>query len=388
MITVVHFASSLLSHESLELYFYGGWHAKFARELAKRERGIRFQCWVPAEINKPIEVERDGITYRAFPARRGSPASYIRILGALKDIQQHGEVILHIHDFRSPTTLYLLLLLPPGIPVFLQDHGFLTHNSIFTPFEAVLFRRPHRIYVINKFAVSYLLRLGIDPARVRLKAMGVDFDLFKPIDRTTARRRLDLPLDIPLVLYVSQFVEWKGLRVIADAVEKLKARRKIGIVAAGGSKEDELYEFARRKCDRVFLRAQTPTELMPLIYSAADVTCQFYLHSEVGLGVNLMESLACGTPVVSNTLIHFPNQSEVNLVGRLVKTEEQFTSNLARALTIDYDSQTCRSTALKYFSWDSIAEETIKSYKAILPKSEGWPPQTKRHETSGKGVLK
>lgn len=366
LITVVHFAASLLDDEGMKTYFLEGWHAKVARQLAEREKGYNFECWVPTTLSEPLIEKRGQVTYRAFPATRGLPTSYWKIIAAVRDLRQKGPVIFHIHDCRSPSVFYFLVCLSPRIPIIIQDHGFLTNYGAFSPLEAVLFRRVERFYVINRYAERYLTELGIDIEKVGLQMMGVDFDIFKQIDRQVARKKLGMPPDSKLILYVGQFVEWKGFRAVIEAVEEMKHPERVRIAAVGGNAADPLHDFANEKCDYVFLRNKTPTTLLPYLYSAADVTCQYYFHQRVGLGVNLMESLACGTPVVSNTLMHFPDQSEIGDIGKYVDSPGALSQAIAEVLQRRYDPLRLRSIALTHFGWDSIARRTLADYSQIL----------------------
>ncbi|HSR22959.1 MAG TPA: D-inositol-3-phosphate glycosyltransferase, partial [Candidatus Eisenbacteria bacterium] len=63
-----------------------------------------------------------------------------------------------------------------------------------------------------------------DPDRVVTVPPGVDLDLFRPGDRTAARRRLGRPVDAAMLLFVGRIQPLKAPDVLLQAVHRLLAR--------------------------------------------------------------------------------------------------------------------------------------------------------------------
>lgn len=122
---------------------------------------------------------------------------------------------------------------------------------------------------------------------------GVDDQVFHPpVDaawQSAARRRLDLPTDRPVVLFVGRFVEKKGLAILKQAVA---ARPDLWWAFAGWGPEDPAGWGAANVS--VFRDLAGPS--LAELYRAADL---FALPS-VGEGFPLVvqEALASGLPVV------------------------------------------------------------------------------------------
>jgi len=155
------------------------------------------------------------------------------------------------------------------------------------------------------FAVSQDLRektiaLGVDPQRVHVVYRGVD-EAFSPGSREEARRRLDLPVEGEMVLWVGKMVPVKGLEVLLDAFARVaQARPQASLVLVGGGPRRGAVEQQIRALglqDRVRLMGLIESERLPDWYRAADVTA-LSSHSE-GIPNVLRESLACGTPYVA-----------------------------------------------------------------------------------------
>lgn len=123
---------------------------------------------------------------------------------------------------------------------------------------------------------------------------GLDLSVFKPHATAFARSVFNLPQDKKIILFVSENVNnyRKGFDLLVKATEQLQLTKDELIVTIGESAldvKDNLLSVGRISDDR----------LMSLLYAAADV---FVLPSREDNFPNVMlESLACGTPVIAFT---------------------------------------------------------------------------------------
>lgn len=121
---------------------------------------------------------------------------------------------------------------------------------------------------------------------------SIDINIFKTYDRVEVRRVLNLPLDKPVLLFVSQSVKnrRKGFDLLQDALKGLT--RDCVLLVVGGV-DDELRD--RGNC--LFGGSVNDEQRMAMLYAAADA---FILPSrEDNLPNTMVESLCCGTPVIS-----------------------------------------------------------------------------------------
>lgn len=121
---------------------------------------------------------------------------------------------------------------------------------------------------------------------------SIDINIFKTYDRVEVRRVLNLPLDKPVLLFVSQSVKnrRKGFDLLQDALKGLT--RDCVLLVVGGV-DDELRD--RGNC--LFVGSVNDEQRMAMLYAAADA---FILPSrEDNLPNTMVESLCCGTPVIS-----------------------------------------------------------------------------------------
>src|SRR5262249_8130891 len=123
-------------------------------------------------------------------------------------------------------------------------------------------------------------------------------ELFAPSDREALRRRLGL--ERTTLLSVGHLVEGKGHHVVLEALARLP---EIQLIVIGeGPLESQLRASADRLgvADRVRWMGTLSQAELAEFYSAADVTV--LASRREGMPNVLLESLACGTPVIATTV--------------------------------------------------------------------------------------
>lgn len=139
---------------------------------------------------------------------------------------------------------------------------------------------------------------------VRAIPNPIDTAVFCPHDKAAARRRLNLPADRRIVLFVAQRIgnAYKGIDYLSQALSRLCADHpdvagRLSLVLLGSAPAASILagDVSSRIEQRALGYISDPTVLAD-VYSAADV---FVLPSlSENLPNTIMESMACGTPCV------------------------------------------------------------------------------------------
>jgi teichuronic acid biosynthesis glycosyltransferase TuaC len=208
-----------------------------------------------------------------------------------------------------------------------------------------------------------LTALGTAPDRVRMLRNGVDLAVFRPTDRDAARRTLGFAR--PTLLAVANLVAKKRHWLIVDALPELSD---VDLVIVGEGPEREAIEArarAHRVNDRVRLLGHVPQGRLPDIYSAADLLLLPSMRE--GWPNVLLESMACGTPVVVSD---FPGVDDIVAApeaGRIL--DESTPSRLAATVRELLAAPPARSATRRYaeqFDWRSTTEGQITLFHEIL----------------------
>jgi glycosyltransferase involved in cell wall biosynthesis len=141
---------------------------------------------------------------------------------------------------------------------------------------------------------------GADPARVILVPHGTDTNLFRPGDRSAARRSLGFGEEEFVVLSIGTDDYRKATDTLLSVWTSFQARNPLArLVKIGPSPMTEDYLRARRDARLTYLRVFPPGRA-PEMYSAADVILQ---PSRLeGFCATVYESMACGVPTVTSDI--------------------------------------------------------------------------------------
>ncbi len=131
-----------------------------------------------------------------------------------------------------------------------------------------------------------------DQARVETLHLGLDHQLFSPVNRRLARRLLKIPDNARVVLFaaVNAAEERKGGPLLAPLCRALLAQPNLIAMGFGHNTQyiPNLHGLGHIPDDR----------LLPVIYSAVDI--MVCLSKEEAFGQTLMEAAACGIPLIAH----------------------------------------------------------------------------------------
>jgi glycosyltransferase involved in cell wall biosynthesis len=208
-----------------------------------------------------------------------------------------------------------------------------------------------------------LTALGTPPERVRMLRNGVDLAVFRPLDRDAMRRALGLSR--PTLLAVANLVPKKRHRLIVDALPELSG---VDLVIVGEGPEREAIEARAREhhvSNRVRLLGHIPQARLPEIYTAADLLVLPSLRE--GWPNVLLESMACGTPVVVSDFAGVEDIVAAPEAGRIL--DESTPSRLAetvRELLAAPPARTATRGYAEQFDWQSTTEGQITLFHEIV----------------------
>ncbi len=198
----------------------------------------------------------------------------------------------------------------------------------------------------------------------------IDIDVFKPIAKSEARMKLGLDEQKDYILFAAMQVGAirKGFVYLKEALENLKNT---------SSKNTELLVFGQADAETLQalpykvnnLGRLTEIEKIVLAYCAASV---FVIPSlEDNLPNTIMESLACGTPVVGFNVGGIPEMVEHQKNGYVAqyKSAQDLASGIEWVLQCsDYQSlcQNSRQKVVENYSEDVVAKQYEELYKSLL----------------------
>lgn len=200
---------------------------------------------------------------------------------------------------------------------------------------------------------DHMIALGIEGGKIRVHYTGIDRDRFRLVDKAAAKARLGIAG--PLLITVGHLLERKGQRL---AVEALKALPDASLILVGEGEDRGVLERMIRDLDlvgRVRLLGNRPHDELPGLIAAADVMVLPTVSE--GLANAWVESLACGTPVVTSNVGGAPEAIDRPEAGRLVPRDPAAIAAAVRALLDDPPAPEAVAAAAERFSWEKNAAE-------------------------------
>ena len=213
-------------------------------------------------------------------------------------------------------------------------------------------RRAAAVITVSSALKQKLLELGVDASKSAVLRNGVDLEMFKPVERDAARRRLGLSGHT--ILSVGNLVPLKGHELTIEALASL--RDSVLLIAGGGPLRDGLQARAALLGvgDRVRMLGEVAHAQLAELYSAADV---FVLMSErEGWANVLLEAMACGTPALATNVGGNPEIVASPEAGMVLR--ERSTAALVEALEALRQRPLDRAATRRYaegFGWAAVA---------------------------------
>ncbi len=221
-----------------------------------------------------------------------------------------------------------------------------------------------------------LAALGTAPERVRVLRNGVDLALFHPMERGAARHALGAVR--PTLLAVANLVEKKRHRLMVEALAELPG---VDLVIVGDGPERPAIEALARErgvAGRVRLLGAMPQDRLPEIYSAADLL--LLPSSREGWPNVLLESMACGTPVVVANIDGMADIVAAPAAGRIVAdaTPGGLAAAIRDLLAAPPDRADTRAYA-EGFDWRSTTEGQVELFQEICARPAVARPAAHAH---------
>lgn len=337
----------------------------------------------PSEIRDRIDMlELATMWTSGFPEPRTFSLRAARLLAARRD---EFDVV---HDNQCLGT-GLLRIAADGLPVVATVHHPITRDRVLDLAAAKWWRKPlvHRWYgfaqmqkkvarsipdlltVSSSSAADIADDFGVSPDQLHVVPLGVDTELFKPLEqpRVPARIIAISSADRPL----------KGIGHLLHAVAKLRAEHEVELqlvakLEPNGPTEKLIAELGIS--DIVHTSSGLSDAELATLFASAEVACIPSLYE--GFSLPAVEAMASGTPIVASRAGALPE-----VLGPDGECADLVTPGDVGELTAALDRQLSsperrhwlgtagRRRALDVFSWESVAAQTVRVYEQAIART-------------------
>jgi glycosyltransferase involved in cell wall biosynthesis len=203
--------------------------------------------------------------------------------------------------------------------------------------------------------------------RVQRIPYGINLEDFRSRDKFLARDLIGIPQEARVVLFVSDWMNnrRKGLTFLMECLAQIRPHEELLLLSMGQGNVP-----ANHGIKHLALGHIQGDRFLSLVYSAADL---FVIPSlQDNLPNTVLESLACGTPVVGFDTGGIPDMVRPGVTGLIVPARSS-TALKSAILRLIYDrdareemSLNCRRIAVDEYSLENQAREYIRLYEQIL----------------------
>jgi glycosyltransferase involved in cell wall biosynthesis len=236
-----------------------------------------------------------------------------------------------------------------------------SHIGTWNLFSRSVAKRCRAIIVISQGLKDFYIERGVPQEKIHVAHDGVDLKDFKaPQSQTESRKRLGLPQEKKIAMYIGRLDGWKGSDTFCAASEYLPDDT---ITAVIGGEPKQIEEFSRKYPKVIFLGARPYRELADN-QSAADVlvlpnTGKDEISARFTSPLKLFTYMASGRPIVASDL---PSIREILSEKNAVLVESDDPREIAKGIVwcLEHDeakvfAQESHKDVVRY-SWDARAQ--------------------------------
>jgi teichuronic acid biosynthesis glycosyltransferase TuaC len=211
-----------------------------------------------------------------------------------------------------------------------------------------------------------LAELGVPSSKVTVLRNGVDLEVFQMQDRASLRKKWDL--NGLVLVSVGLLIERKGHDLAIAAMPQVPDATLL--IIGSGPERGSLEKLAERLGvkDRVRFLGMLDQKMLSEIYNGADAL--ILASSREGWANVLLESMACGTPVLASAVWGTPEVVAAPEAGLLLKNRDAaaIVGAIAQLRSALPDRTATRRYAEK-FDWQSTTDGQVKIFEALKSRS-------------------
>lgn len=291
--------------------------------------------------------------------------------------------LFHSLKFKDMDIVHVQWPIPNGLGALFLKKFFKTPyiNTIHGE-EVYLSKMYHTVFVINSFVnnssksitnstatLKACLDAGLNQQKLDIIPFGVDTSFYKPLNIVKDE-------EIFQILSVGYLIERKGFKYLISAIKevlKVKGNVKLKIVGSGPQEQQIKKHIADLNLEKyVEIIANISDEELLKMYNSSDL---FVLPSIIdsqgnteGLGVVLIEAMACGLPVIGSNIGGIPDIVHDGETGLLVpqKNVSELSKSIIKIIENPELSERIANKGYSMvkanFSWEKIARDYINIY--------------------------
>jgi len=303
-----------------------------------------------------------------LPVRRPNSAFHFQaaLTSMLSGLPIPSDSVIHVH---RPDDLLPFILHKAGRRFVCTLHGNPARyvptrhgrliSALYGIAERSALREVHRVVAVDgQTASDYGQRYPWLRTRVRTIPNGIDTTLFRPLDRTSAKRAWGF--EGTVVLYAGRLEPDKHVREILQVF--LSIAEPGGLLVFAGDGSERQFLESKAVGHPVRFLGTVRRDAMPVLLNAADAAVLF---SDEGLSSFALEALASGVPVIATPTGDLPEVVHPGENGFLVTSAQELRVAISEILRGGLAAHPSLSNSVKRYSWSELGPELVALYQEL-----------------------
>jgi len=282
-----------------------------------------------------------------------------------------GVDLVHSTAYSAPEIQNLNLV------VTVHDLTYITHPQFHVRENIVFCKRNmkraadgncHFIAVSENTKKDIMKYFNVDADRITVVYNPVNLECFKQIPEEHTDRILSkYNLEKGFFLCIGSIEPRKNLKTVIEAINMYNGKEKLVVIGAKGWKNSKLSSLLSKE-KKIRMLGYVPQHELPAFYNGA--VASIYPSIYEGFGMPVLESMACGTPVIASNNSSIP---EVSGDASILLDDPTDAASIVRAMDILAGDEKKRNTLSKMgieqslkFSPEKIVHSLIKLYTSLL----------------------
>jgi teichuronic acid biosynthesis glycosyltransferase TuaC len=284
-----------------------------------------------------------------------------------RSVEESGPALIDAHYFYPDGVAAAKIGRILGLPVVISARG--SDINLISQYEGPRKRMVEAarhcaaIIAVSQSLKERMIEIGIDPDQIHVIPNGVDLDVFSPVSEEAAREVTGIVR--PTMVAVGNVLSSKGQDI---AIRALTLVQNIDLVIVGAGSDVPTFQKLAIDLgvdDRVRFVGSVPQAELKNWFSASDFSILASMRE--GSPNVVLESIACGTPVIATDV---GGASEIITspdAGRLMsaRTPEALATAIQDLRASPPDRKATRAWA-ENFSWEPTIEAQVALYRDIV----------------------
>jgi glycosyltransferase involved in cell wall biosynthesis len=290
--------------------------------------------------------------------------------------------VAHLHEFRSyQNAVAYPLLRAQHVPFVLTAQGGMPRIMGRYQIKALydwlvgqaIVRHASRLHALNELEHRQFVELNVHPERIAVLPNGINVEEYYQLpDPSGFREKYAIPAEAPVVLFLARINKIKGVDFLVSSFARVQAQVPNAILLIVGPDDGFLPEIKRQiqqlgiEANVRFAGYLAGTEKLQA-YQTANV---YVLPSSYEMfAITLLESLACGTPIIATDrcgLADYVRQHDLGAIvtyGETDQLQQEIIHAIQEPTQLKIRAAHGRQYVLERFGWDHIAERWLDVYQ-------------------------